>query len=130
MTTISQPKTQPRLVAHLTNDVAAVYCPGCELDHRFYVGPPRAPDGSGGDIGYNGRHTAGPTFSAMLSTRKHCQLADVPFCGFAIVAGKITFAADCDHRLKGKSVALPPFPPGFWDGGKVPDLPINRQKMP
>ena len=136
MTTVSQPKA-PRLVAHLTNNVASVYCPGCERDHRFYAGPALPPDGSGGDVSYNGRHTAGPTFSAILSSYAHPQLPDAPFttfnvtfCAFAIVGGEITFAADCDHRFAGKTMALPPFPKDFWPGGKVPDLAIDRQKLP
>jgi hypothetical protein len=130
VTTISQPKAPaaPRLVGHLSGDVVSVYCPGCERDHRWYCGP--ALDANGQVCGYNGRHTAGPTFSGVLSSFAAPQLEEVPFCAFAIIAGKITFAADCDHKLAGKAVALPGVPKGFWPNGAVPDEPIDRQKLP
>jgi hypothetical protein len=94
VTTISQPKAPaaPRLVGHLSGDVVSVYCPGCERDHRWYCGP--ALDANGQVCGYNGRHTAGPTFSGVLSSFAAPQLEEVPFCAFAHHRGQ-------DHVRRG-----------------------------
>lgn len=119
----------PRLVAHLTNDVVSVFCPGCQMLHTFYVGP--TPDANGKVVAYNGQVSAGPTFSGILSTLEHPQAArHGPACAFAIVKGVIGFAADCRHPLAGKSVPLPSFPAGTWPGDKVPANSINRTSLP
>lgn len=85
------------VLRRVTHGVYAYWCPGCECGHQLDVS---ATNDDGKRVGWDGDHNT-PTVEPDLT---------FPGCRHQIRAGVIAYAADCTHKLAGKTVAMTGFP--------------------
>ena len=93
-------------------------CPGCNEAHGIQHG-----DGNGPRWGWNGS-TDKPTFTPSVLVRTGRAVdpshgapepGDPPtVCHSFVVDGQMQFLGDCDHKLAGQTVPIPPWPRPAW----------------
>ena len=73
------------------------FCPGCKMDHTYYVKGRDVPNWK-----FNG-NMQNPTFVPSLRVRH----GKGQLCHLFMTDGKLNFLNDCTHELKGKTVDIP-----------------------